>query len=70
MMSDCRPIAVVDSNRLRCWEQKVRLLGIDAPELPGLCRQGRVGTSGGGRDPGITLWARIGPVPGPRIRQQ
>lgn len=32
---------VVDGDTLRCGEERVRLLGIDAPEMPGHCRQGR-----------------------------
>jgi endonuclease YncB( thermonuclease family) len=32
---------VVDGDTLRCQGERVRLLGIDAPELPGHCRRGR-----------------------------
>ncbi len=32
---------VVDGDTLRCGTERVRLLGIDAPELPGHCRAGR-----------------------------
>src|ERR1700712_1173347 len=32
---------VVDGDTLRCGNERVRLLGIDAPELPGHCRIGR-----------------------------
>ena len=32
---------VVDGDTLRCGGERVRLLGIDAPELPGHCQQGR-----------------------------
>jgi endonuclease YncB( thermonuclease family) len=35
---DCR---VVDGDTLRCDIGRIRLLGIDAPELPGHCAQGR-----------------------------
>jgi len=31
----------VDGDTLRCGTERVRLIGIDAPELPGHCRQGR-----------------------------
>lgn len=31
----------VDGDTLRCGSERVRLLGIDAPELPGHCRPGR-----------------------------
>lgn len=37
--SACR---VVDGDTLRCGSERVRLLGIDAPELPGHCATGRV----------------------------
>lgn len=33
--------SVVDGDTLRCGRERVRLLGIDAPELPGQCRRGR-----------------------------
>lgn len=32
---------VVDGDTLRCDAERVRLLGIDAPELPGHCQQAR-----------------------------
>ena len=32
---------VVDGDTLRCGRERVRLLGIDAPELPGHCQAGR-----------------------------
>ena len=31
----------VDGDTLRCGEQRIRLLGVDAPEMPGHCRRGR-----------------------------
>src|SRR3546814_18539515 len=37
----CRP-TVVDGDTLRCGGTRIRLQGIDAPELPGPCRPGRV----------------------------
>ena len=37
-LADCR---VVDGDTLRCGSERVSLLGIDAPELPGHCRRGR-----------------------------
>lgn len=32
---------VVDGDTLRCGRERVRLLGIDAPEMPGHCQRGR-----------------------------
>lgn len=37
-LGSCR---VVDGDTLRCGAERVRLLGIDAPELPGHCQPGR-----------------------------
>jgi micrococcal nuclease len=43
----CPSPVVVDGDTLRCGGiGLVRLLGIDAPELPGHCRRGRVCTPG------------------------
>jgi micrococcal nuclease len=42
-LSACR---VVDGDTLRCGGERVRLLGIDAPELPGHCRRGRACVAG------------------------
>lgn len=36
----CAPIAV-DGDTLRCGRERIRLLAIDAPEMPGHCRRGR-----------------------------
>jgi hypothetical protein len=33
--------AVTDGDTIRCEDERIRLLGIDAPELPGHCRAGR-----------------------------
>ena len=38
---DCRNPVIVDGDTLRCGDQRVRLHGIDAPEMPGHCRPGR-----------------------------
>ncbi|PZU59856.1 MAG: nuclease [Sphingobium sp.] len=32
----------IDGDTLRCGKDRVRLLGIDAPEMPGHCRRGRM----------------------------
>jgi micrococcal nuclease len=41
----CTPALVVDGDTLRC-PQPVRLAAIDAPEMPGHCRKGRVCVEG------------------------
>lgn len=41
----CTPIAV-DGDTLRCGRERIRLLAIDAPEMPGNCRRGRKCVSG------------------------
>lgn len=47
----CTTPVAVDGDTLRCGGQGlVRLLGIDAPELPGHCRAGRVCTAGDGAE--------------------
>lgn len=37
-LSGCR---VTDGDTIRCGDERIRLLAIDAPELPGHCRRGR-----------------------------
>lgn len=37
-LRNCR---AVDGDTLRCGRERIRLLGIDAPEMPGHCQQGR-----------------------------
>lgn len=32
---------VTDGDTIRCGDERIRLLGIDAPEMPGHCREGR-----------------------------
>lgn len=45
--TDWRPVEpvpacrVVDGDTIRCGSERIRLLGIDAPEMPGHCRRGR-----------------------------
>lgn len=38
-LADCR---ITDGDTIRCGGERIRLLGIDAPELPDHCRPGRV----------------------------
>ena len=35
------PCHTLDGDTIRCGDERIRLLGIDAPELPGHCRAGR-----------------------------
>lgn len=42
----CPSPHVVDGDTLRCGEIRIRLAGIDTPEMPGHCRQGRDCTPG------------------------
>lgn len=37
----CPDPVIVDGDTLRCGDERVRLKGIDAPEMPGHCRPGR-----------------------------
>lgn len=34
-------LVAVDGDTLRCGQERIRLIGIDAPEMPGHCEQGR-----------------------------
>lgn len=34
-------LVAIDGDTLRCGRERIRLLAIDAPELPGHCRRGR-----------------------------
>lgn len=42
----CRNPKVTDGDTLRCGETRIRLAGIDTPEMPGHCRQGRTCVEG------------------------
>ncbi len=35
-------ITPIDGDNVRCGRENIRVLGIDAPEMPGHCRRGRV----------------------------
>jgi len=37
----CTPFRVIDGDTLDCAGRRIRLAGIDAPEMPGHCRPGR-----------------------------
>ncbi|WP_257211643.1 thermonuclease family protein [Sphingobium sp. IP1] len=42
----CGSVRVIDGDTFDCGSTRIRLSGIDAPELPGHCRQGRQCTPG------------------------
>lgn len=44
----CTRLRVIDGDTFACGQQRVRLQGIDAPELAGHCRPGRRCTPGDG----------------------
>jgi len=48
MIADCPAIVVVDGDSLRCGAERLRLLGIDAPELHG-CPPKRTCVEGDGQ---------------------
>jgi len=48
MMSDCPSAYVVDGDSLRCGDVRIRLLGIDAPEIHG-CSRWRTCVDGDGQ---------------------
>ena len=61
--------AVTDGDTLRCGDERIRLLGIDAPEIHG-CRQGRVCVRGDGNASKRSLEAMMGgPVSVQRVGQ-
>ena len=63
MMIDCPSAYVVDGDTLRCGPDRLRLLGIDAPEM-GQCPRWRVCAPGDGRASKARLVAalRFGPI--------
>ena len=42
----CNNPSVVDGDTLHCMGARIRLIGIDAPEMPGHCNTGRACTAG------------------------
>lgn len=58
------PCHVTDGDTIRCGAERVRLLGIDAPELPGHCRRGRHCAPGDPHASKRSLQAamRLGPI--------
>ena len=63
MMVDCPSAYVVDGDTLRCGSERLRLLGIDAPELAS-CPRFRVCVPGDGQASKRSLIAgmRLGPI--------
>lgn len=63
MVVDCPSAYVVDGDSLRCGELRLRLLGIDAPELHG-CPKWRVCVAGDGKASAdsLRMALRYGPV--------
>lgn len=51
--------SATDGDTLRCGDERIRLLGIDTPELPGHCRRGRVCVEGDGEAAKAALAAAI-----------
>lgn len=38
---ECPAPVATDGDSIRCGPERIRLLAVDAPEMPGSCRQGR-----------------------------
>lgn len=60
-IANCR---VTDGDTIRCGSERIRLLGIDAPELPGHCREGRVCVEG---DPSASTASLENAMTGPLV---
>src|SRR3546814_18258674 len=52
-----------DGDTIRCGSERIRLLGIDAPEMPGHCRKGRQCAPGNPRAAKAGLARAISPAP-------
>jgi endonuclease YncB( thermonuclease family) len=63
MITDCPSAYVVDGDTLRCGPERLRLLGIDAPEIES-CPRWRTCVSGDGQASKRSLMAamRLGPI--------
>ena len=63
MIIGCPSAYVVDGDTLRCGSERLRLLGIDAPEM-GSCPRWRVCVSGGGEASkrSLVVAVRYGPI--------
>lgn len=51
--------SVTDGDTIRCGDERIRLLGIDAPEMAGHCRRGRTCAPGDPQASADALAARI-----------
>lgn len=69
MVVDCPSAYVVDGDTLRCGPERLRLLGIDAPEIE-RCPHWRVCAPGDGQASkrSLDVAMRLGPIPDSRSR--
>jgi endonuclease YncB( thermonuclease family) len=58
-VEQCR---VTDGDTIRCGQKRIRLLGIDAPELPGHCRPSRLCVEGNPYASRASLAAAVAPT--------
>jgi endonuclease YncB( thermonuclease family) len=56
----CAAPRVLDGDTLRCGRTRIRLIGIDAPELPGHCARGRECVAGDAAASADSLRALVG----------
>ena len=64
MLASTPTCTVTDGDTIRCGAERIRLLGIDAPEMRGHCRKGRACAPG---DPiaskaSLSAGMRLGPI--------